>query len=114
MGYYSNVRAITTKKGYERFLELIYDDDRWFIDNYPGFSRTEYDDTVLFGWNDVKWYEEYSEVDAVMGALEIIASDGHPFEYLRIGEELDDIEVREHDPDKLNRHIAIARTIYSY
>ena len=114
MGYYSNVRAITTKKGYERFLELIYDDDRWFIDDYPWFSRTEYNDTVMFGWNDVKWYEGYPEVDAVMSAIETLASEGYPFEYLRIGEEFDDIETREHNPEELNRHIATARIIYSY
>ena len=114
MGYYSCASAITTKKGYERFLELIPDDSRWFFEDYPAFSRIEYNDTVMFSWNDVKWYEGCPEVEAVMDALETIASEGHPYQYLRFGENFEDVDEREHNPNELNRHIAIARVIYSY
>lgn len=115
MGYYSNVRINTTNEGYERFMKLVPESELWFFKpGCCGFRLVKYDDTVVFGWQDAKWYDGYSEVDTVMRAIRTIASEGFPVEYIRVGEEFDDIETIEHNEDELNHHIAISRCIYSY
>jgi hypothetical protein len=115
MGYYSNVRVNTTNEGYERFMELVPESELYFLKpGHCGFRLTKYDGTVMFGWQDVKWYDGYSDVNAMMRAIRTIAAEGFPVEYIRIGEAFDDIENIAHNTDGLKHHIEIARSIYLY
>jgi len=45
----------------------------------------------LFYWQDIKWYDSYSEISKLMAAVQESGYDN--FYFMRIGEGLDDIEV---------------------
>ena len=92
MGYYSDVMVSTTREGYERIKELAGD----------GMNGHEVKvcaaDSVVFGWDGVKWYPYFDEVADVMWALHQAADEGIPWEYVEVGEDgRADWEVSEDD-----------------
>lgn len=101
MGYRSEVRIATTREGYDRMREHV-DALSEEHDAYPlmGAGREpdffdEQDGCVVFGWDDVKWYEgQLSDVTNVVKALNEIGECGLPYEFCRTGESWDDIEFR--------------------
>ena len=122
MGYYSDVRFNTTKKGYEKFKALLSEDTKLCLFGYTDrpWVYDEYEDEVIFGWDTVKWYDEFSEVKDVMRAYREVSDDA-PFEYVRIGEDRDDYEFNGADyawysPGNadLKRHIEPVLTINVY
>jgi hypothetical protein len=53
------------------------------------------------------------EFDAVLDALKTLGEEGYPIEYIRVGENTDDIDEREYnDTNVLAHHIAVRRQIY--
>lgn len=116
MGYYSDVRFNTTKEGYEKFKAKLTEDAKsWLFSNDEPEVYDEEDGEVIFGWNDIKWYDH--DVDDAMSAYYELRNDGVPFEYVRIGEECGDCEHEEEEmgdflePGKLRRHIEPRMTI---
>ena len=73
MGYRSDVRIITSKKGFNKLKDYVT--DRIAKSNNPNIYNLmddiefEYDNgySKYFGWNNVKWY--YEDVDYVMDGL---------------------------------------------
>ncbi len=49
-------------------------------------------DTIIFKYDDIKWYEEYEYVIAHKQLLEDAKAQGCGWEFCRVGEELGDIE----------------------
>jgi len=87
MGYRSQVAIGITKKAFEKHVDqktkpfedcdLIYDSE----------------DNVTFLWEDVKWYDSYSDVQAITKVIkEALAEDETSVGMVRIGEEAGDIE----------------------
>jgi len=123
MGYVSDVRFITTRKGYERLISLIPEADRsaipfLFDENLRPQVFEEVDGEVLFGWDEVKWYDDepngFPGVVAVMRAYSI-ASEEYPFEYMRFGEYEDDGEYQCTDTEgELSMHLGFRREIYAW
>lgn len=104
MGYRSDVRISTTKKGYETLknycsgLNLEYD----LMDGGKHYIDRQDDCYIAFGWESIKWYESYPEVQAIMIGLDSLEENGIPYIYARIGESIDDAEERYvGDVDKL-------------
>lgn len=110
MGYRSDVRIRLTEKDFER-LKREYENeikDNLFqcLDietHYKAFVQNEETDewseidTVYFGWNYVKWYEGYNDVNFIMKFIR----SGCPSAYTRIGENIDDIEQEYHMMDDI-------------
>lgn len=104
MGYRSNIRIRTTKEGYEVMKK--------FVENYvkeiaekdeTGYNwnlieqaiETEMSGIITLDWNYLKWYEGidgYEDVDAIMKSLDELSDKDIDYQYMRIGEENDDIE----------------------
>ena len=101
MGYRSDVRIRTTKEGYEvmkKFVEnYIKEKDLkgtdWNLLEHA--EITEAEDSITLDWTDLKWYEGingYEDVDAIMNSLYELSEKDIDYQYMRIGEEDDDIE----------------------
>lgn len=98
MGYRSDVRIITSKKGFKELKK--------YYDNYLKQHNFEYTglldsieinketkDIKYFGWDYVKWYDYingYDDVTAIMEGLNHLRNEGYAFRYARIGEKYDD------------------------
>lgn len=105
MGYRSDVRIRTTKEGLEVMKNFIenYVKENVNEENLKGYDynllnnaiKTEMADVITIDWNDVKWYEGikgYEDVDAIMKSLDELSDKDIDYQYMRIGEEDDDIE----------------------
>lgn len=60
---------------------------------------TEAKDSITLDWSDLKWYEGiqgYEDVDAIMNSLYELSDKDIDYQYMRIGEDNDDIEERWH------------------
>ncbi len=97
MGYRSDVRIITSKKGFNELNKYVKDylskldfDEYNLLDNL-GF-KAENDYSVYFGWNWVKWYSSYESVDAIESGLQHLKDKDMSFRFARIGESYDDYE----------------------
>ena len=102
MGYRSDVRIRTTKEGYEMMKKEI---DKYLnekVENHLDYTpenllkhtdNTDNDGKVVtMDWNYIKWYEEYPEIMAVSNALGMLREKDIDFQFMRIGEDLNDIE----------------------
>ena len=102
MGYRSSVMVSTTKQGYDHvcaFTKEVYAKEvsKGSVDAVDLMQMLdvldENDDGVVFGWNDVKWYDSYADVSAVNNALDELVDLGAPVMFVRVGEDYDDNEV---------------------
>ncbi|WP_165047562.1 MULTISPECIES: hypothetical protein [unclassified Adlercreutzia] len=99
MGYRSEVKIATTRKGYDQMCEYV-DALSDGLDTFPLMGSCckpdffeERDGCVVFGWDYIKWYEGLlADVSNVVDALSEIDECGLPYEFCRIGESWDDIE----------------------
>lgn len=114
MGYYSDVYLKTTTEGYlllRRFSDSITPVEHrplQFVDSIYKTPLGFYKIEIL----SVKWYEgRFPEVDNFMNGLDQLDEAEVPYSYIRIGEELDDIEHRTNytsdTPDELYRFAPI-------
>lgn len=108
MSYRSDIRIITSKKGFQELKK--------FTDNYLKEKNWEYgnllDDCIMicendnskyFGWNSINWYEfsnNYKDVTAIMKGLEHLKEKDLSYRYARIGESYDDYEQMSNESDK--------------
>lgn len=86
MGYYSDVRLTTTKKGWERLKEEA--GDNYLIEYADELADSK--NIIYLGWNDVKWYSEGDDLVKLM--RELNEKEGHPYGFMRIGESEEDVE----------------------
>lgn len=110
MGYRSQVRVMTSKKGFE---ELKKFNDK-YLQNHEGVNgfkeyslmdeltlKEEDNDSVYFGWDWVKWYEgSYKAVDAVMEGLNHLEEKDLTYRFARLGEDYDDYVEQYYDSEK--------------
>ena len=112
MGYRSNVRILTTKKGYEELKKYVEEHVNEFkknnlkegtIANYMDcdfnlLNQTDISNLssnksqIYIGWNDLKWYNGYEDVDAIMAGLNHLEENNFSYRYARMGESYDDYE----------------------
>lgn len=102
MGYRSDVKCITTKKGFELIDKLVRkasgvtdeDSEYWLTDE---FSREELmqGKYMLLQYEDIKWYSNDTAVCAFEEALERLDARDIPYQFVRVGEDYTDIEWRE-------------------
>ena len=103
MGYRSDIRIRTTKEGYEvmkKFVENYIKEKElkgtdWNLLEHA--EITEAEDSITLDWNYLKWYEGingYEDVNAIMKSLDELSDKDIDYQYMRIGEEIDDIDER--------------------
>ena len=126
MGYRSDVRIRLTKKDYEKMKSQfekevvdvlgynLFDDKN--LDVYKelknvhcwkmtddGEDIEETHDCVFFGWNCVKWYDGYKDVEFIMEMLD----EFDYYAFCRIGESCEgDIDSRERNMDMIGFYYA--------
>lgn len=101
MGYRSDVKALIYPLGGEHNL-LEYDKlkllfNTTFQDVFEAwgedyFSWNDKHRVLEFDANSVKWYDSYPEVQRLTKFLSEVQDLGYEYEFMRIGEEDDDIE----------------------
>jgi len=105
MGYRSDVRIMTTKKGYNKLRK--YTDEYLKSKNYKYGNlmddldlneETKY--AKYIGWNDIKWYEGDDDIDSIMSGLDYLEENNYSYRYARIGENYDDYEEKYFESDK--------------
>lgn len=106
MGYRSNVVALlyAPKDGFSS-LKLFIDEHFPFDKEREGFNLTMFETEDLKGFkmeeSDIKWYDSFSSVQKFYAFVEAYKEllHGVPmpwhYEFIRIGEETDDIEVEQ-------------------
>ena len=104
MGYRSDVRIITTKKGFDqlnnyvkKYLKEKGNYDYNLLDNLKFKAENDY--TVYFGWNYLKWYEGYDSVDAIVDGLNHLKENNMSYRFARLGESYDDYEEESFESD---------------
>ena len=100
MGYRSDVRIVTSKKGFKVLDDYVkkylreHDKNRnWNLLKRPDIKK-ESPYTTYIGWNCLKWYEysDYVDVDAIMKGLDYLKENDYSYRYSRIGENYDDYD----------------------
>lgn len=104
MGYRSDVRILTSKKGFAELNKYVnnYLKDK---NEYNLMENIQYkkenDFCCYFGWNWVKWYEhDYDSVTAIMNGLEHLKENEYSYRYARIGENYDDYDEHYYESEK--------------
>ena len=107
MGYRSDVRIVTSKKGYKvldnyvkKYLRDHNKDRTWNLLKSPKIKKeTPY--TTYIGWDCLKWYEysDYVDVDAIMTGLDYLKENGYSYRYSRIGENYDDYDEKYYESE---------------
>tara|TARA_R110000822_G_scaffold57443_3_gene144414 strand:- start:473 stop:841 length:369 start_codon:yes stop_codon:yes gene_type:complete len=101
MGYRSDVAAViyaddgdTVEVIREKYAVLkVLMNTRFKEQNdFDGFTWNDRLMRLEFRVDNIKWYEGYPEVDGFMDMLEALTKLGYSYEYLRVGEEPDDID----------------------
>ena len=68
---------------------------------------------IMFVWEWIKWYEDYPEIAKIIQAMDefsdTMTEDGFMYEFIRVGEEDDDIEHR--DSNNAAGLLSVRRTI---
>lgn len=108
MGYRSDVRIVISKKGYKKMLKYMEefakrkDLDKDDIIDLLNCTDISFENKYqrYFGWDGIKWYDGFPDVDAITEALSYIENEGYSYKFTRIGEELTDIEEYGCDGDK--------------
>ena len=104
MGYYSEVALVTSKNAYSRLLAAVakYPEATRFVieaienNNYG----VEEDENRLFHWDCVKWYAGHINfIDAIESWMDEEDGDADSYDdveyqFLRLGESVDDAEER--------------------
>lgn len=117
MGYRSDVRIIVSKEGYKELSKYV---DRYLKDKkFPYMEENIFlhpsvkllsSDSVYLGWNNLKWYNGYHEIDAVMNGLEHLKQKDLSYRYARIGEDFTDFEEDNHYSVKINDDLVYPAT----
>lgn len=108
MGYRSDIRIMTTKKGFDKlkkYTDKYLKDRNYKYDNLLDILDFNYETEYAkyFGWDSVKWYEncdDYDEVDAIMKGLDYLEENDYSYRYARIGEDYSDYEEKYFESEK--------------
>ncbi len=99
MAYISDVRILTTDKGYKELQNFIdsylTEDDKKYNLLYNADVNVAKNKYVYLGWNQVKWYEnseKYKEVQAIVKGLQHLKDNDISYRFSKFGQYYDDYE----------------------
>lgn len=95
MGYRSQIRIIMKKDNYNELVEkcrkkfenrqeynLLSDKN-----NLDEYTERDNGNIVLFGWDYIKWYDGYEDVDCITEYLRQLQDKDIPFKLVEVGED---------------------------
>ena len=98
MGYRSDVRIVTSKKGYDILKKYVNDylknngDQELNLLN-KCYINKKTDNECYFGWNYINWNENrHFSVDSIVNGLQYLKENNYSYRYARIGEDCTDYE----------------------
>lgn len=103
MAYESNVALMLNQNDYEalrnKFQELNNEARVWLTvaekRGERNFNRDkEHDEYVYLYWEDIKWSEKLPEVKAVMDHIREMQNQNHTYDFVRLGDDEEDMEHR--------------------
>ncbi|MGN0992946.1 MAG: hypothetical protein ACI4PE_03405 [Bacilli bacterium] len=96
MGYRSEVAIAMKKSDYEELVERAKINNRQDVIDLIDYGevRNPSDNVVILYWDWVKWYQDNEDVQYIENYLIEIQENGKPYSFVRLGEELSDIEER--------------------
>lgn len=106
MGYRSNIRVMTTLEGFDKMQDIIWqlakkkgvDDANVLFSKQGDTSENCFDyydaqeNYLCFGFDWLKWYDTYVEVELFMEMLQVANEEGVAWQFIRVGEDCSDIE----------------------
>lgn len=103
MGYRSDVKIITTKEGWDMLdkavkaaSDITDDEIKWYLTRNDHCKRICNGKYMLGEWEDIKWYDWGCEdVSTFMKTLGQLDESHIPYNFIRVGEDYEDIEMRE-------------------
>ena len=109
MGYRSDVRIMTSRKGFDelkKFTDKYLKDKNYtfgnLLDQLDLNKETKY--AKYIGWNSIIWYEycvsDYEDVNAIMEGLQHLKEKDFSYRYARIGESYDDCDEHYYESEK--------------
>lgn len=93
MGYYSDVKLVTTAEGIEKLRKNLKAVDMDLEDWADRLVYSSSADAVLAVWEDCKWYSEFPEVVAFHDTLRQLKKADIPYRYVRVGENLEEGDI---------------------
>lgn len=116
MGYYSNWRLMTTvegRKALEDYVKIHTPEGGHNLFNQLTVDKAS-KDTVLVGMDDVKFNLWYPEVKTFLDGLDYLKDDEIPYKFIRIGEDIDDMEEDDCNQEELDAELYIKRDFGVY
>ena len=100
MSYRSEVAIAMRKEDYE-LLKKFDESNQDLLDLLKVATIREKEDATSLYWDWLKWYDSFSEVQAIEEFLGKLSDEDKPYKFIRIGEEWDDIEREENWGDEM-------------
>lgn len=102
MGYRSDVSINILRKDYEELEARVKDASEVVQDLFKYATKRMDDEQVVLTFLEVKWYDGYEDVDFFTSYLDELSEKEHPYRYIIIGEDSNDIQVEEGSDEEGN------------
>lgn len=118
MGYRSELKVLIYPQNgednllkYEQLKTIMNTTFKKLLDYWedPYFTWDDHHRILMFSADHIKWYESYPEVAEFEQFVEMIDELGYEYEFMRIGENDDDIETR--SSRDANWYLSLRRSI---
>lgn len=117
MGYYSDAALCLRESDFKGLLAEAKTIDKSVYNDLAKHTSITVIDTLIDGdkvlcvrWDGVKWYEEFPSIQLIENWMDG-DSGCHPFKFVRLGEEYEDIEIRQSDGFEFDEYIYPIRYI---
>lgn len=94
MGYYSDVAITMRQNDFNDMVKYAVTKNNDYalrLIKSASLYENDIEDTITMLWNCIKWYEDYEDVSFI---TEFIMSNGVQHHFIRIGEDMSDVETR--------------------
>ena len=100
MGYRSQVRICMKKVSFEELKQELMGEYDYLITNLDEYIETtgvpysgdKTEEVVVFGWDWIKWYDGYEDVQLINRFLDKLSDRDEDYSFIRIGENFNDTE----------------------
>ena len=94
MGYRSDVAVIITAENKDNFKRYVEELKSMQTGDFADEIKDNGVDGIRISFSDIKWYRDFGfeEIDEFEEWLDKIEEDGESYHFVRIGEDLDDVE----------------------